>query len=288
MSTSDDKYTFHKVNVINGEDVYRIHDIDKNCSIYFLNNKKYKYVYVNGKHLLSINGIIDKNIVQFLEKERTYAAMAKKNIFRLNFKDCKPPLDLKAAKEVVEHLNKILHGPCPSLNLSIDYLYNMNGKVVSYNTTVNMIILCLSNHKGCISSIGIEIENGVIIINSNTDSKYAGKKYNKLLRGFMIFIAQSLNCNIIESTAMNPISVWLLLKYYNGTIPHNHNNKYFHDFRNDRPLTRELLKEYEVSLEDPRILRVFEIAVIIDVNDPKTIEKTNETISEVLNKEIRC
>lgn len=224
--------------------------------------------------------------LEYIRTNPTMIAIRRRGIYSINFKNCIPSVNLKSAIKVVNNLNIQLREKCPGLYLQLDYMYNMQGDAISYNNNPNNLLLCLCN-KTCISSVELIIKNGVITINSITATEHGSKKYNKILRGYSVLIAKALKCSAIHSDAINPISAWLLVNYYNAVIPRTTQNEHFNEF-NDKnlPITKELIQSYDRSLKND-FRRVFEIGLVIDVTDPVTIKKTNTTISKVL-EEIVC
>jgi len=125
------------------------------------------------------------------------------------------------SKDKITELNALLINKCPGMTLSLDYIYNMKGNVVSYSDSIHTLVLCLNNNYGCVSSIEINIEDRpegkVLIIGSKTKENYQGKKYNKLLRSAIIIIGPLLGCVNLESHSVNPISAWTLMKSFSAT-----------------------------------------------------------------------
>ena len=291
MTTPDNKYTLQKVTKLNGDDVYQVHETESNCLLHFYKRQS-THVYIDGKHLLPLrtnSGTYNTDeLLAFLSTKPKLIPMKKRGIQPISFKDYMPPIDLAAAKRVVGKLNVGLIARCPQLYMALDYMYNMSGTVVSYNNNPNTLLLCLctKDTHDCISSVELVVKNGVITINSKTVPEHASKKYNKLLRGYTVLIAKALKCSGIRSEAMNPISAWLLINYYNALVPDTAQNDHFYTFAEKRPITKELIKAYKRSLEhDYR--HVFELGLDINITDPVTIKRAKATIAEVL-KEVVC
>lgn len=294
-TTPDNKYTLQKISRVNGDDVYQVHEIESGCLFHFYKRHS-THVYINGKYLLPLStnpgqgpGQTDNRdkLLAFLSTKPTMRQMKKRGIQSVSFKDCMPPINLDDAQNVIHKLNRKLIARCPHLYLVLDYMYNMSGSVLSYNNNPNTLLLCLCM-KGinkCISSVELIVKNGVITVNSKTVPEHSSKKYNKLLRGYTVLVAKALKCTAIRSEAMNPISAWLLINYYNAVIPDTAQNEHFNKFAEKRPITKELIKDYERSLEhDYR--HVFEMGLVINVTDPATIKRAAATVSEVLDEVI--
>jgi hypothetical protein len=133
-------------------------------------------------------------------------------------------LDLKQAKNALQDLNTQLN--CINYNVSIDYAFNLkNTEVYSYSKilTDNLLICIFTNDNVCVSSLelNVDIEDGIIEINSRTKEEFQKKQMNKLLRTIIVLIATQINSNItvIKSSAVNPISAHLMINTLNA-IPY--------------------------------------------------------------------
>jgi hypothetical protein len=83
------------------------------------------------------------------------------------------------------------------------------------------LILSLCKVGRCISTIELIIlKSGEISMNSKTNPLQEGKKYNKLLRNVLTIIATKITGVLyINSSAINPISAWLLLHLWTFKSP---------------------------------------------------------------------
>jgi hypothetical protein len=233
-----------KINEFNKSSVYRL-ELDNNCHRYYYKklNKQPDYVafyhnpinrYVVFKvneqlrHPSNINEI-NKADIKFMDEYGSY---------------CNPPLlDLSFAKEKINEINQMLREKCDNLYLDVGYLYHMhipNGVFAQMgNIYENYFTICLNNDVGCVSSITfniLEYSYGEIEFESATLKEYEGRKYNKLLRCVLILIAKRINDEIdtIVSTAINPISAHLIMKYFNGNAkPQDNYNLYAFIKRNN-------------------------------------------------------
>jgi hypothetical protein len=111
--------------------------------------------------------------------------------------------------------------------LELNYVYEIQNNT-EINTLYNNIIddpllLCLMTDKKCVSSINIEYFEGSIYIHSKTNNQYERKKLNTFLRAVVIIIAQLLynNATVIFSYAVNPVSYYIMLKYFNAVAYDN-------------------------------------------------------------------
>ena len=136
-------------------------------------------------------------------------------------------INLDKTNEKITELNTKLQDKCPELSLKLDKYYNLTGSLSVYNKQYNEnntnLVLCLYYNYNCVASIILNYkDNGIIEIDSLTSKKMEGKKYNKLLRSIIVLLASSLVCgktkiHTINSLAINPISAWLLIGYYDST-----------------------------------------------------------------------
>ena len=204
--------------------------------------------------------------------EKCSAALAKKKQSLKNtdlMKDtillarCIPDVDFSDAQDVLRELNKKLVTKCPGLHLKLAPFhefeepmsrYNEHGHVCVGCNYYETLILALCNSKKCISTIELipapGSRSGEILINSKTDSESEGKKYNKMLRAVMSMVLEKIpGVNYIKSTALNPISTWLLIKYSKATIEsgdpfETYLNKHNVTLAN---VTQDIIKEYYSS-----------------------------------------
>ena len=216
---------------------------------------------------------------------------------------CETEIDISATIPIIETLNTSLKDKCDNLSLSLNYIYNMNGSVVSYSSDIAILVLCL-NHptEGCISSVEVVIiDVDDLNISSKTKGMFEGKKYNKLLRAALIIIAPLLNCRTLTSNAINPISTWLLMNSFNATTTDEEVIEFLHEkgvLESDEPdqiitkdiLTKELIQEYHSIMDENDEGEIF---LNIDLTNPENIQKAQDVFNELIStethdKEIIC
>ena len=224
----------------------------------------------------------------------------------------------------LQELNTILQTRCPSLELKFDYLLNLPGEIVSSYYFKNYLTLCLYHQGSCVASImcylkvyppeppgGIPpIPNAFEII-SETNLSMRDRKFNKLLRAVLIIISNWIRVSNeptieqilddkndyedyvriehIISQAINPISAWLLINYYNAEIVEQGFLQYMKDEerRQGIPITKptkKLIQDYMGTTRD--------INTIIELN-PDNIDKafaefTNSLSGSDITKLINC
>lgn len=109
----------------------------------------------------------------------------------------------------------------PLLGLSLDYVQDMDleKEVISFSYLhPEHLLLCLNYKVGCLASIGLEQKGDSMEIFSKTHPKIEGKKFNTLLRCVVMIIAPFLGVKKIVSNAIDPVSAYLLCRYFDGSI----------------------------------------------------------------------
>lgn len=227
------------VNNYNGKNIYLFEK--DGCKIYYKGDPRAKYAMINGTtNIISLptnNERIPYEKLLFInEYIYDYVTARRKDldpsiITMIKDTDCFKIDDidyLAKAQSVVAELNVELDKK--GLCLVIDYKMNMKGEEIAEmgESALTDLLLCLYVKKymeKCVSSVEMteeyEDDNGVvrnIIINSTTNEKYEGKKYNKLNRAAVIMIAGRTGHRFVVSKAIHPSSVWLFMNTFKGTI----------------------------------------------------------------------
>lgn len=134
-------------------------------------------------------------------------------------------MSIQRTNSLIKELNEQLHQKFPALTMELGAFSEMSAREnVSFyekNTTPPDLLLCLNITKNgkihCISSISCKINGGEMEISSKTHRDYEGKKYNLLLRSAMILLAHHIRpITQIVSRAINPISAFSMVKYFNA------------------------------------------------------------------------
>jgi hypothetical protein len=141
-------------------------------------------------------------------------------------RQCERFIDLSNAKRIVHQLNAALQLTCPDFHLNIDYITSFpQDSIASLYTDIFInsyfqpqIILCLFTGNDCVSSITIKVKDDRTTIDSKTNERYEGRKFNTLLRAVAIIISKSLNesAERLTSSAANIISALLMIKRFNA------------------------------------------------------------------------
>jgi hypothetical protein len=126
-------------------------------------------------------------------------------------------LNIDNAKILLNQLNEELN--CLNYNLTLEYLHeNTEDKIIHVHSIPDLqdLVLCIYKGNRCVSSIEMVLDEDNIVISSHTEHSESGKNLNKLLRAVSIIIGKSINPLIcdIYSYAINPISAYLLIKYF--------------------------------------------------------------------------
>ena len=134
-------------------------------------------------------------------------------------------MSIQRTHSLIDELNELLQTKFPALTMELGAFSVMSAREnVSFyekNTTPPDLLLCLNITKNgkihCISSISCKINGGEMEISSKTHRDYEGKKYNLLLRSAMILLAHYIRpITQIVSRAINPISAFSMVKYFNA------------------------------------------------------------------------
>ena len=134
-------------------------------------------------------------------------------------------MSIQRTYSLINELNELLQKKFPALTMELEAFSVMSAREnVSFyekNTTPPDLLLCLNITKNgkihCISSISCKINEGEMEISSKTHRDYEGKKYNLLLRSAMILLAHHIRpITQIVSRAINPISAFSMVKYFNA------------------------------------------------------------------------
>ena len=311
IKLTDENFKF--VKKINEHNIYFI-TIDDLCTIFISIPEKYDYILIkylenDDKFTFYIyknpNSSINNNDFEIFLQHTELPIMTIRKIFvnKIDIipiikkkSDCK--IEIINAQNELINLNSSLQQKCNNLNLKLDYLHNFDDNYTKIETFSNgykylLLALCNNNINKCISTIEIILntEKNIITFNSKTDKDYEGKKYNKLLRSIIIIISRLLmtNVEIIKSDAINPISAWLLLNYFNAVIPtpqeEETNTDFFDFFRNKSinisDINFETLNEFAKNMNND-----FELVLHIPINN-KNIKNAEEKFTQIL-KEIKC
>jgi len=140
---------------------------------------------------------------------------------------CPQFVNLEDAKRIIQSLNDELQKKCPGFYLYIDYLISFpTGSTVTMYSGVLLnayikppLLLCLMHGNECVSSITLMVSEREPIIESKTNKRYEGRKFNTLLRAVAIMISKSLyqNAEYLISNAVNIISATLMIKRFNAS-----------------------------------------------------------------------
>ena len=94
-----------------------------------------------------------------------------------------------------------------------------NAEITAHHTLYpKTLLLCAFRNNICVSSMIIDYYDGAIEIFSRTKRGHGGDKLNKLLRAIVIIIGKNIHADAayIRSEAANPISAYLMVKYFNA------------------------------------------------------------------------
>jgi len=145
-----------------------------------------------------------------------------KNFIYITFSNnCEKFINLDNSRKLVNELNQFL--VCKKFVISINYAFQIKNEstVSAYIINSNSLILCIfHNDKNCVSSVVITYDDQIqeLYFDSKTQKEYENNNFNKLLRAIIIIIAKNLYPNVkyVVSNAINPISAYLMIKYFNA------------------------------------------------------------------------
>jgi hypothetical protein len=217
-------------------------------------------------------------------------------------------MSIQRTHSLIKELNEQLHQKFPALTMELGAFSVMSAREnVSFyekNTTLPDLLLCLNITKNgkihCISSISCKINEGEMEISSKTHRDYEGKKYNLLLRSAMILLAHYIRpITQIVSRAINPISAFSMVKYFNA---HSEDlDEYmeendiepeeitladiqaFFDEKNDLGMDEDLTEEEEAALmmENENFGNI--TTLVVELNE-ETMNKSRETYMNTLER----
>jgi len=134
-------------------------------------------------------------------------------------------IDLVNAKNAINNINERLEEfnnkkGC-DYKIDINYFYKIDktAKVSAHHRVYpKNLVMCVFSNNICVSSMIIDYYNGAIEIFSRTKRGHKGDKLNKLLRAVIIIIGKDIHkdAKYIRSEAGNPISAYLMVKYFNA------------------------------------------------------------------------
>jgi len=217
-------------------------------------------------------------------------------------------MSIQRTHSLIKELNELLQKKFPALTMELGAFSVMSAREnVSFyekNTTLPDLLLCLNITKNgkihCISSISCKINEGEMEISSKTHRDYEGKKYNLLLRSAMILLAHYIRpITQIVSRAINPISAFSMVKYFNA---HSEDlDEYmeendiepeeitladiqaFFDEKNDLGMDEDLTEEEEAALmmENENFGNI--TTLVVELNE-ETMNKSRETYMNTLER----
>ena len=215
---------------------------------------------------------------------------------------------IRRTHSLIDELNEFLQRKFPVLTMELGVFSEMsvreNVSFYEKNTTPPDLLLCLNITKNgkihCISSISCKIKGEEMEISSKTHRDYEGKKYNLLLRSAMILLAHHIRpITQIVSRAINPISAFSMVKYFNAKS--NDLDEYmekndiepeeitladiqaFFDEKSDLGMDEDLTEEEEAVLMKKNEDFGNITTLVVHLNK-ETMDKTRETYMNTLER----
>jgi hypothetical protein len=249
----NDSYSIYNISYENNCEQYFYVPYNKNFLLYELDKNKYILFNLNNDDDTIPDEIYDICNKVVASSSSVYLVISRlknyENII-INTKKCHKPLyndyTWQKVQDKMNELNNLITKKCNNLYMKIDYVYNLPGHIISYSDwtkflDIDLVLLCLYNENQCVSSIEFDKNGDISQISSKTEKDYEGRKYNKLLRGAAIILAKELGLSKLSSYAINPVSAWLLMSYYNAIVIDNED---FDKYMVGKTLSLDILKQY--------------------------------------------
>ncbi len=239
-------------------------------SVYYIFNLNEMYK-ISEFHSIDTYNIILKNldkstfnVIILLENTNTH--------FMLNnvFEEIVDENAVENCKKYVNDMNVILKKYCPqdnSINILFDYSYKYNSPSAYTQNAYNQLLLCLMKDDRCVSSVQIQKNNDIGIISSKTNILFEGKKYNKLLRTLILYIADILGFKYINSEAINPISAILLFNIYPDIEIKQSNNIALFKYMKTNNINIDDIKKLPYTELKLLFVKIHMIDLLIPVNE---------------------
>jgi hypothetical protein len=308
-------YNVEKVGHNNDKDIYQFET--ENCMKYFYVKPTDEYIVYDNRRKKEIiivkitqtNETNDKIVEEYFNsyihsRKNILSSVQPKNIVLIydNNSKCKTELNLDSCGAILKDWNgKLKSQYDKTMRLEFDYMYKLTG-IMSANDSANILLLCLYKENSCISSIEIQLNTKIneinVSVNSKTNKKYEGKKYNLFLRCMAVILCYNLQHNNqdkkilkLKSIAVNPISAYIFIKYFNGEII-DYDNKDIMDKRKINNINNIENKD-EITFQQIDELfgasGSFIVVILVDENNvEKAIKKANELLVEKANKTLKC
>jgi hypothetical protein len=225
-----------------------------NKEYYFRAKKDTRYVIMDKINIISLpnNEIINDETLQDLNKYfkitepqkgfKQYEFLSnKKGIELEEFHENKY---LKSAQHKVDELNEQIKSA--KVYFKFDYKMNMTGEIAAYGMSdVTELLLCLylTHEERCISTVELANfgDGSQFEINIETNTQFQKQNFNKLcLAAVIIILKELVEVKSIYFNAINPISAYLTLKYFNARVDEKHSNF----FSYSQPLNYKVIEDY--------------------------------------------
>jgi hypothetical protein len=167
----------------------------------------------------------------------------------------------------MEEYNALILKYC--LKIVIDKAKNIEcaGFSHSFYPEHNIIALINTTTKECLSSIMFKIEPPYVRIDSTTAQEHQGLKYNTLLRAALILHLKDASEWYIVSFPVNPVSLYVSMKYFNF--------KFWHESDNPNGLITSENITFDLAEKN------LQKWIKCDLSDKETIVKANDKFIDI-------
>ena len=292
-------YNIYKINIEDCAYYFKYKSLEEHKYIVIIIKKDIYFVEINSdndklKYITDILDRLDPDIFNgtFRKFEtRITNILSSNNILFKFLNNCVKDKNniLEGPKNKINELNDLLK-PC-QYELSLDYMYNLDGKITTYSNDINFLVLCLNKDRKCISSIELEMYDDYISINLKTLHMYENKKINTLLNAIVIIIGNLFNIRYIKAEAINPISAYILINKFKAdidiikdNISYKDNNRFINhlratDIKDKKNITLTILEDFKKAKKvNNNILHLYLTIELTDENIKNAEKIFNDTL----------
>lgn len=287
------KYNIYKINIEDCDYYFKNKSLEEHNYIVIMIKKDIYIVEINPniyklKYITDILDTLQPDIFELSVsrfKLKIKHILREKNILCEYFDNCVKYKNniLERPTNKINELNNLLNKTCP-YNLSLNYLYNLEGKITTFHNNINYLVLCFYKDNTCISSVELVIYENNIEINSKTLHIHEKQKINTLLRAVVIIIGKLFNnIKYIKSVAVNPTSAYILTNHFKAQIYDNEDNHSFIEYLKIKETENNEYIPYKIFEDFKKYITDFNLYLTIELTDENITNAYrvfNETLSD--------